>query len=138
MTRRDVLLGLVAAGEAVDPIRIMKGVFLFSQDPRVPDKLKYGFVPYSYGPCSFDVYGDLNHLVASGLIRRISGDSRWPTYAVTAKGRQSALEALTQEQHLAPKILRARKYVDARSFSTLLRDIYAKFPEYATKSVFKS
>jgi hypothetical protein len=138
MDRADTLLVFIGAGSnPIDPIRIMKGLFLFSQESDADKKLRYKFVPYSYGPCSFDIYGDLNTLVAQGLLDRLVSGARWPEYRVTPLGQNKAEEAKASAHATWKELAKYRRFVDERSFAALLREVYEKYPKYAKNSVFK-
>ncbi len=139
---RDWLLRLVAAGgegATVDPIRIMKGAFLLTQELAKHQKgTPYEFVPYHYGPCSFDVYRDLDTLVSERLLAREypSTSRRWPIYRVTPAG----LARIAELAHRLPAdwsqyVLRLRAWLDQQTFESLLRYIYAAYPGYARATV---
>src|SRR6266567_3266009 len=90
LRRRDWLLAFLAvtptgpgptiqtAGEslALDPIRVMKGMFLF-QNEDTPDVVSplpappYEFEAYAYGPFTAAIYHDLNELRSLGLLRSL-------------------------------------------------------------------
>ncbi len=125
-------------GPPLDPVRIMKGMFLLRQrTPLAKGGEAYDFIPYLYGPCSFEVYGDLDRLVGSGLVAAEQPWGRaWSLYTPTAQGRKEAkrLEAEIDPKTLA--ILREiKQYVTSTPFRRLLREIYEQYPDYATQSV---
>jgi len=139
---RDWLLLLAAAGgegAVVDPIRVMKGTFLLTQElvKRQKDS-PYEFVAYHYGPCSFDVYRDLDDLVSKGLLAReySSASRRWPVYRVTPAG-LAWLARITGRfaEGWSEYIVRLRAWLDQQPFDSLLRYIYATYPEYAKATV---
>ena len=145
MTRQDWLLVFVClpvsgqkARARLDPIRIMKGMFLFGQKSGLPVAEVYDFKPYLYGPCSFEIYGDLDSLVASGLIaeERPWGQS-WSLYSPTISGDGKVSWLQRQFFHGTLDTMRSiKEFVVSKSFSDLLREIYKSYPEYATKSLF--
>jgi hypothetical protein len=139
--RRDWLLlflspGVLGSGgaDAVDPIRIQKGMFLLSQ--RGPARDLYGFEPYNWGPFSPEIYRDLEQLRREHLVERqpVPGGT-WSRWRATPEGEN---EARRVAERLAPDdvtwLASARSFVTSRSFKRLLRDIYAEYPEYATQS----
>src|SRR5712672_885966 len=80
----------------VDPIRIMKGLFIFSMEAPeawLPNDERYSFVPYSYGPWSREVDADLDRLALAGFLQasRAPGKS-WSYYALSDAGKQVAKE----------------------------------------------
>ncbi|MDQ5870769.1 MAG: hypothetical protein M3547_01000, partial [Acidobacteriota bacterium] len=76
-----------AAITPIDPIRIMKGMFLITKkmpEGWLPAASRYEFVAYDYGPCSFEIYRDLDDLHRQGLIRadEVPGES-WKRFSST-------------------------------------------------------
>lgn len=130
------------ARRELDPVRIMKGMFVLSKEAPIqwlPADERYQFEPYHYGPCAFDIYGDLDALIAEGFVSfaELPGAS-WKKYTVTASGAEAALaEASRMNPGLVQYINSVRDFVCSLSFSGLLKAIYQKYPEYAVNSVFQ-
>ncbi|MBI4234199.1 MAG: hypothetical protein HY686_07155 [Chloroflexi bacterium] len=123
--------------DRLDPIRIMKGLFLFAQEGGLPSEETYQFVPYAYGPCSFDIYDDLRALQEEGLIegQRPLG-ATWLRYHVTIRGNEKAATLLATAPPEKIKTLDSiKEQVMSKSFLGLLRFVYAKYPAFATSSV---
>lgn len=142
-TRQEILLLFLASHtEKIDPIRIMKGLFLFAQqapDTWLNKEENYTFIPYNYGPCSFDVYHDLETLERWGYIRstEIPGQS-WKYYCSSSLGRRLATELEnTYQPDMIDFIRELRSFVSELSFRRLLKTIYHHYPEYASSSVFQ-
>lgn len=144
-SRQEILLVFLGAGggQELDPIRIMKGLFVFGREaPQewFPPEAHYEFEPYLYGPCSFQIYADLDQLVALGHAqhRRAPGRS-WKYYSLTRKGARFAKRIARAMHPDAIKYLQAiREVMSTLSFRQLLTQIYRRYPEYAVNSVFKS
>lgn len=124
----------------IDPIRIMKGLFIFSQEVKNewidPDSL-YEFIPYHFGPCSFEIYDDLHNLKALGYLvsQQIKGQN-WDYYSLSKSG--SKLNDQIMIDSKAEKFLKTiKEFVIKTPFYLLLRAIYKEYPDYAQKSVFK-
>ncbi len=118
----------------VEPIQIMKGMFLFVMETGEP---LYGFGPYLYGPFSSDVYRDLDRLIAEGLVRAepVPGQT-WSVYTSTEMGRDRARDILARAPgNLVAQLESIKQYVMAVSFAELLRDIYRKYPRFAPEAV---
>jgi DNA-binding PadR family transcriptional regulator len=142
--REDWLLLLIdrdatgAGGpDALDPVRIQKGMFLLSK--RGPKRDLYHFRPYNWGPFSSTVYGDLNLLENEALIAREQEPGRaWVRFRTTANGSERA-RAIAED--LKPSTVQwmaaTRRFLTTRSFTRLLSDVYDEYPEYATESLFK-
>jgi hypothetical protein len=102
------LAAAVAAYEGApygpDPIRFQKGLFLFARRARVPERSKYAFKPYDYGPMSAGIYADLDRLVGEGLLERMPvPGKRWSRYKpskVTFREGQRILEQAEEENLL--------------------------------------
>ena len=135
--RGDWLL-LAIGNTVIEPIQLQKLMFLFAQESTVPTDEKYDFVPYNWGPCSFEIYDDLEAFFNAGLIERyhIAG-KRWCRYALTTDGRshlRKRLLRLSRPNRL--KMYNRRRWVKNQSFEDLLHAVYRQYPEYATRSVF--
>lgn len=136
MERRDWLLLFLSldSSKALDPIRIMKGLFLSSMEDGI--SLGYTFEPYHYGPCSFDVYKDLDQLVADGLVRGIPVPGQtWNLYTLTPSGasRAGRLEVPSSD---IQKLSSQKTRVTTLPFLELLQFVYRKYPQFAKNSVF--
>ena len=142
--RSEALLLLLSVGEnkPLDPVRIMKSMFVFTMEAKdewIPKQDRYDFVPYNYGPCSFELYDDLDELVSKGFIKTEQlPDRSWKYFALTAKGVEVAKSIASKSNAAEVKYLtRIREYVDGCSFNQLLTGIYKAYPQYAVNSVFK-
>ena len=143
MPRSDWLLLLLTKSvlgvdgpEGLDPVRIQKGMFLTSM--RGPAKNLYTFRPYNWGPFSPAVYGDLDRLVDEGLVLREDVAGRnWQRYSPSPAGVEVAGEFAKSLGDVSLKWMGScRRFLTERSFTQLLRDVYAAYPEYATASQF--
>ncbi len=143
MPRSDWLLLLLTKSalgvdgpEGLDPVRIQKGMFLTSM--RGPAKGLYAFRPYNWGPFSPAVYGDLDRLVDEGLVLREDVAGRdWQRYSPSPAGVEAAREFAESQKPVSVQWMGScRRFLTERSFTQLLRDVYAAYPEYATASQF--
>jgi len=75
---RNVLLYFIYAPlenvKPLSPIQLMKGLFFIKQELELKDF--YEFEPYLYGPCSFEVYRDLEILTKERLNTQVPFDER--------------------------------------------------------------
>lgn len=140
--KQQTLLAFLAASADVelDPIRIMKGLFLLAQEAKsstLAYEDKYEFVPFNYGPCSFEVYRDLDYLRSKCLIKqtRQSAES-WFRYSITEDGLR-VFASLDLNVHLNKYIRILNEFVRSLSFADLLKVVYAEYPDFAVKSVFQ-
>jgi DNA-binding PadR family transcriptional regulator len=138
-----LLLAFLAAPSGkyeTDQVRIMKGLFLLSREG--PDELRalYTFAPYDYGPFDKAVYADLDDLVWGGLVRveQKFGSSR-RVYRLTDNGRQEAARVRNSIDEATMKAIEETKQqVTNLSFNQLLRYVYGRHPDMATRTRFKS
>lgn len=123
-----VALLLHARGEPTRT-QLMKWLFLLRQETSLrDDSAFYDFVPYHYGPFSFEAYRDMDSLAQCSLIEphRLS---------VPAQMRVQAMEL---EASLAPTVREAireilGRYGDLRT-GLLLDLVYRRYPWYASLS----
>src|SRR5882757_8195501 len=93
MHRSDWLILFLAAapGEPLDPVRMQKGLFLLAMEASLDDEERYDFEPYSYGPMSRDLYGDVRRLTRERLLDAppVAG-ATWRLLRLTATGSELA------------------------------------------------
>jgi len=140
LSRQDWLLlfiGLPGGPYPTDQIRVMKGMFLFSQEGPPQVRRLYNFKPYDYGPFDTQIYHDLDLLEALGMVRSdvVSGTNR-RIYRLTEKAQQhfGMLETAAPEAPLAA-LRGIKRRVTSLSFLDLLKHVYERYPDYAAKSV---
>lgn len=136
MRKRDWLL--IALGDRLEPIQLQKTLFKFAMESGAPDADKYEFVPYNWGPCSFDIYGDLAELREEALVEFEASGRGWNAYRVTSEGARVAEELREKaDSDLVKRMDDIREYVTSRSFNRLLRDVYKQYRPYAERSLFR-
>jgi len=134
----DQLLIFLAAGNGpTDPIRIMKGMFVFSRavaEGKLPKMETFDFEAMNYGPCSLQVYEALDCLVEKGLAKAVDvpGES-WKRFAITKLG-ADVVEPLAGDK-VGDFLKKLRAWCDGQSFTGLLRAVYHAYPEFAVNSV---
>lgn len=121
----------------IDPIRIMKGIFLICKEIE-EFKDRYMFEPYLYGPCSFEIYSDLRQLITKGIVQEHTQEIHyWSLYSLTDAGEEIAQQIVKQIPKKAlNEISDVKQTITKLSFIELLRFIYQKYPDYAQKSIF--
>jgi len=115
----------------------MKGLFLLRMEAQGELNDFYEFEPYLYGPCSFEVYRDLSSLSANGQVDEFPAfPSRWNYYRLTSAGHERARKILDSlPPPLVEKITSLKQLVTGMSFLDLLRYVYERYPDYATRSI---
>lgn len=142
LTRQDwLLLALSKSPDGrMSPVQIQKALFLFGQEAGGLIGTKfYSFKPYDYGPFDAAIYDDLRRMMNEGHVveERTPGRS-WKNYMITESGQDVALGFEKDgERRLTEFLGRIVDWVKARSFSDLLRSVYAAYPDFAVNSVFR-
>jgi len=123
----------------IDPIRIMKGLFLFKMSYGNLLADFYSFKPYFYGPCSFEIYDDLLMLKMKGLVDEYKPPlSRWSYYRLTEQGGQIAKELIKKgSMELIDDLKKIKMKVTGLTFLNLLKEVYSLYPEYSKVSLIK-
>ena len=141
---RELSLLLLYASK--EPIRgavsFMKEAFLLFKEKlkefRVP-ALSPHFIPYYYGPYSFDIVESWLDLEELGLITREGRPStNKETFRLTKRGWEEAkrlFDSLPEE--LKRELPEWRRGLDELGNDGILRDVYLKYPEYTDKSKIK-
>ena len=99
----------------------------------------YNFKPYNYGPFASEIYSDAESLALEGLVcvGKSAGES-WSNYHATPIGLQRTNDLRGQiKPEVAEYTKEIVRWVRSLSFDQLLAYVYANFPEYASKSIFK-
>lgn len=129
-TRQKVIVSLLLRA-ATEPTRtqLMKWLFLLRQEsPLRDDPTFYDFLPYRYGPFSFEAYRELDALAQIGILESRSLRIRREALGA-ARAVESALPLRTQ-QAAAETVAR----YGAWSTRRLREDVYRRYPWYASRS----
>lgn len=137
-----LLLFLLDSERTLDPIRLMKGMFIFTMEAPetwLAKHERYQFIPYSWGPYSRTVDDDVDQFIKQGYVRisKVAGKN-WDYYYLSEKGKKKAKElADAMPPEAATYLRRVRQFVLKVGFRELLDTVYEKYPAYAVKSVFR-
>ncbi len=136
---------MAPAGTAVHtPVQVQKLAFLI--DRLIGETIGgtgFHFKPWHYGPFDKAVYKALEELERDGLveINDMSAQMQPTQYRLTNLGEREGTDLLEtlgdQNPDTAEYIETLSNWVRDQSFASLLRAIYAKFPDMAANSVFK-
>jgi uncharacterized protein YwgA len=131
-----------AAGDGerypLDRIRIQKAVFLLMLRGSSAWRDLYNYKPYNWGPYSSQLTSDIDTLVRNGLleVEDVPG-TQHGRYRATDTGEAYADQLWAEMAPRETSFIRSvRAYVTQRSFTQLLREVYAEYPEFATASYF--
>lgn len=127
------------APDGLDPVRIQKGMFRLAQEGSLPPAECYAFAPYHYGPMSRQLYADVDELEARSLVKGEPVDGySWKRYRATPAGVEQARSTARGARPIAlERLFGIKREISQQSFAELLRDVYERYPEFATKSVFR-
>lgn len=128
-SERIILMSLLNTSDGMTKIKLVKLMFLFSMEE---SDGTYSFLPYKYGPFSFQLYRNLSALSHAGWIDEES-----------LKIYDDRKEAALNEARKLPKIMRD-KFIDVSqkygklSDSAILKMVYTKYPEFTFRSELSS
>ncbi len=147
MNRADLPLLLAAdelapaqEPEALDRLRLQKGVFILQMAGDERWRNLFDFEPWDWGPFSRELTREIAQLVNDNLleIESVPG-RRYPRYRTTYEGDARVAKLLEEmDSKHVEFVSKVRAYVTSRSFSQLLREVYGRFPDYAVNSRFQS
>ena len=139
ITKEDwILLKLREA--PMDRIHIMKALFLIWNRSQRNLPNYFEFVPYLYGPCSFEVYSTLENLQRNDfIVQPPYPPTQWSNYYLTRKGEKKVEEICKK---VTPEILKIIKEVvneiSKLTFIELLQKVYSEAPDFINNSLFKN
>jgi hypothetical protein len=115
----------------------MKALFLIWHRSGRKIEAFYEFIPYMYGPCSFDLYRELAAAEREKLVIQAPHMmSRWARYFLTQRGKDVATQARQKIDHSSLALIQSvAEEVASAGFHDLLRRVYAEAPDFATQSV---
>jgi len=124
-SERTILFLLSDASTSITKLKLVKLLFLLNKEEI---ENTYDFLPYKYGPFSFQLYRDLSKLTQGGWIDEDS-------LQLNSSRRKEALDEIRS----LPKILRDKLmniYIAYGKLSEkeLIKVVYRKYPEFTFKS----
>ena len=96
----------------------------------------YQFTPYMYGPCSFDLYGELEHLQQTHLVSQAPHSiAQWASYYLTPVGENEASAVQKKADEQTVEFVRSiAREVGSLGFHALLRKVYSEAPDFASRT----
>jgi hypothetical protein len=139
MLKKTAWILLLLREKPLDRIRLMKGLFLIWHRSGRDVPGFFEFAPYMYGPCSFELYDELEAAARDRLLTQLPESyPRWSPYYITERGKKVADRAA---EEIDPKMLRrvrsVAEEVAGLDFNSLLRRVYKEAPDFATDTVAK-
>jgi uncharacterized protein (DUF488 family) len=128
LNRQRVLVHLLKqAGRPVSKIDLMKWCFLLRKEmPSQGGPAFYHFLPYQYGPFSFCLYREIDHLICNGIVEA-SGEHSWQVL-----GHGDATEGLSNA--VRQDIGRILRRFNDKSTSQLMNYVYTQYPWFTVNS----
>ena len=128
--QRTILHVLTAADGSVSATQLQKYVFLLREETFLgQDGTFYEFLPYRFGAYSFAAQREIEALTNCGYIESTSS-----SLCVTALGKREARQV---DSDTARAILTIVSKYGKIPLKALLRDVYCRYPWYASKSELK-
>lgn len=138
ISKKDWIL-LLLRKSPLDRIHIMKALFLIwnRSGRKIPDYFE--FVPYLYGPCSFELYSTLENMESDVLIVQPPHSTpQWVNYYLTEKGKKEAEETVKKVSLNALRFVESVvNEISGIGFYELLKKVYTEAPDFAVNSMFK-
>ena len=129
--------------------RFQKMIFLLQATQVASNtRMDFNFIPYDYGPYSKALQLDVNRLIELSLFEEeptmdATGKCMY-RYRITEKGKMLVDRLLTDtvygEYHFETTLRRLEEIksdINGKDLDVLLREIYAKYPEYAQLSKYR-
>jgi uncharacterized protein YwgA len=146
LTLRDYVLAIIKLGSSGGVFRyktkIHKILFVLAQEFEELNNLRSDFIPYHFGPWSYEVEFTIKELMRLGLLEEklderdeidgLQHTGHVYTYRLTRAGQVLAEDAVKK---LSPKIKKRIKELLKLNLWTLIGYVYVRYPEYATRSV---
>ncbi len=128
-----------AKGAGLSPVQLQKSLFLLGKElPAEVGQGFYFFQPYNYGPFDSSVYTDASLLASLGLVSKNDFGQGFWMYSATPEGLAYAEKLkIAAPQKAVSYLERIVPWAQSHSFASLVRAIYAKYPEYRQNSVFQ-
>lgn len=148
MERKDWILSVLYSSgkndDLCEPIngslRIMKILFMMSQENKNLPNFYNSWQKYLYGPCDFNVYEDLFYLKEKGFIEEKEQPFQsFTMFKLTEKGKEKAQSILIELDSSTLNLIKEMKRVanSRQSLKNLLQYIYNKYPGWNEKSIFE-
>jgi len=141
LTRQKTILALlsrlslcnsqVGTDKPLSPTVFVKLVFLLRHETELEnDNTFYDFVPYKFGPFSFSLYRELANLRREGFVT--SDEEHITLCEDTIYQTQKKTDEIPFSVHQAVNEVVSRYGI--KSWTSLIKDIYTRYPWYASKS----
>lgn len=138
--KKEILMLLYAQGNSEkinEPIegsiKLMKELFLLEKEFGMNI---FGFIAYDLGPCSFQVYVDIDSLKEEGFVNESSNKGKkHKTYSLSQHGiniTEKLFEDLDND--VKSKILKIKKEFNSMNTHNLIVYVYKNYPEFTARS----
>ncbi len=118
--RQRLLLYVIKISKSMSRMRLVKVMFILSKDPELTKRVPvYDFVPYKFGPFSFEMYNDLAKFKGKEYVRENDETIHY------VDGPEEPFDHVAEE--LVRKYLSRLDDWDERR---LVQEIYKAYPEY--------
>ena len=136
VTKTDWLL-LFLDQAPLDRIRLMKCLFLYWHRSGRGIEGFFKFVPYNYGPCSFELYRVLEEAQHDGFVTQAPHPPQnWARYFITERGKAHLSKAAHRiEPGEIEAVRRLVGDLAPLGFIDVLKRVYSEAPDFAVNSL---
>ncbi len=146
LTPEEWVLAFVLAGNPSNPndveirgkLLFIKEFFVFVKEIKLDLDTFFNFIPFDYGPFSFQLASILDHLIKSGLISvseaQVKTGKRYD-YKLTPLGAERSrgiYEAI--DPNIRSRLEKLRSDATKMGYFSVLRYVYSRYPEYTIAS----
>ncbi|MHC4695499.1 MAG: hypothetical protein ACYTFA_02020 [Planctomycetota bacterium] len=132
LKRQKIILALLqSAAKPLSRTMFVKLSFLLRAETKIgTDATFYDFVPYQFGPFSFALYREIEALERQSYL--VQDDDRLSLAKCLVRETRALVEELPRSVRSSVRHVTSR--YASRTQKALVRDVYARYPWYATKS----
>ena len=116
-------------------LKLMKEAFLLKTE--LGERFGYNFVPYDFGPCSFQIYEDLKELTNEGIVKE-DKNKVFSVYTISSSYENTVMELI---ENLKPEVREAifkiKKEFNELTYYALISYVYQKYPQWTRASKFR-
>jgi uncharacterized protein YwgA len=130
--QRTILKLLSTTDGALSATQLQKYIFLLREETFLrDDSTFYEFVPYRFGPYSFAAHREVETLTAYGYVESAPSESLASCLRITALGKS---EAKNIDAETSRALLAIVSEYGKQPLRSLLKDVYARYPWFASNS----
>ncbi len=116
-------------------LKLMKEAFLLKKE--LGEQFRYNFIPYDFGPCSFQIYEDLNNLIKEGIIKE-ERNNNFSVYSIADSYEKIVASFIVSlDPKIRNSIMNVKKEFNRLSYYSIIAYVYEKYPNWTRASKFR-